>query len=508
MVGFSTDAQASVIAILPEILMVVLAIVVLVLDLVWPRERRRELGYVAGFGLLALAALLWLLDLSPTGGLSDQLLLGGMVRHDDLSQIFRVMVILAGALSCLISMGVPSIRAKGDYYAILIISVIGASLMSAAADLIMIFLAMETTSISLYMLAGYLRNDERSTEAGLKYFLFGAFTSAISLYGLSLVYGFTGETNIYRLGRVLATTDLTEASVAIALGLMIVGFAFKISAVPFHFWTPDVYEGAPTPITALLSTASKAAAFGLLLRVLLAVFPPSSLVAALDNVRDYSDLWVQLAVVLSVLTMTLGNVLALVQTNIKRLLAYSSIAQAGYALMGVAAIATVTSGDGAAAVAYYMFMYVLTNTLAFGVVIIFANTTGSEAIGDFAGLSRRSPLLALAMTLALLSLAGVPPAAGFIGKFLLFRAAVDADLSWLALVGVINVIIGLYYYLTIVKVMYVDRSPDDGEPIPVSLPYGWALGISAAGVLLLGTFLVTPFIEWANRAADALYVLL
>jgi NADH-quinone oxidoreductase subunit N len=358
------------------------------------------------------------------------------------------------------------------------------------------------------MLAGYLRDDDRSTEAGLKYFLFGAFTSAINLYGLSLLYGFTGETNLYALGRVLSTVGLSDPPVVVALGLIAVGFGFKISAVPFHFWAPDVYEGAPTPITALLSTASKAASFGLLLRFLLAAFPPSELIAAAEGVKDYSGFWVQLLSVLAVVTMTLGNLLALVQSNIKRLLAYSSIAQAGYALIGVAAIATDRSGDGAAAVAFYMFMYVLTNILAFGVVILFANATGSENIRDFAGLSRRNSGLALAMTLALLSLGGIPPAAGFVGKFFLFRAAVDADLVWLALVGIVNVIVSLYYYLVIVKVMYMEDAPEDAPTISVSTPYSWALWISAAGVLLFGTLLVTPLMNWAMDAAQALYILL
>jgi NADH-quinone oxidoreductase subunit N len=503
---FSTDAQASVIAILPEILMVALAVTVLALDVVWRRAQRTDIGYVAGFGLLGIAAIVFLVGTPPRGDLSDQLLLGGMIRHDDLAQIFRVMVILAGGIGCLITMGIPRLRARGDFYAVLIVSIIGASLASAAADLIMVFLAVETLSITLYALAGYLRDDDASTEAGLKYFLFGAFASALSLYGLSLVYGLTGKTNIYELGRLLSTGDLSDPPVVIALGLVMVGFAFKISAVPFHFWTPDVYEGAPTSITAVLSTASKAASFGLLLRFLFAVFPPPALIAGTDP-TDYSALWVQLTAVLAVISMTLGNLLALVQSNIKRLLAYSTIAHAGYVLIGVAAISTDKSGDGAAAVAFYLFMYVLSNMLAFAVVILFASATGSEQIRDLAGFARRSPWLGLAMTVALLSLAGIPPAAGFVGKFLLFRAAVDAGLVWLALAGVANVIIGLYYYLVIVKVMYMEESPSD-EAVPVSTPFKWALTISAAGVLLFGTLLVTPLLDWATDAAHALYVLL
>jgi NADH-quinone oxidoreductase subunit N len=504
-VNFSTDTQAGVIAILPEILMTILAVVVLALDLLWGRRQRQEIGYIAGFGLLAIAGIVWLIGTPPEGGLDDQLLLGGMVRHDDLAQIFRVMVMIAGGLSCLISMGVDQLRSRGDYYAILIVSVIGASLVSAAADLIMIFLALETLSITLYLLAGYLRDSDKSTEAGLKYFLFGAFASAISLYGLSLVYGFAGKTNIYELGGLIASGGLNDPPVLVALGLVLVGFGFKISAVPFHFWTPDVYEGAPTPITSLLSTASKAASFGLLVRFLLAVFPPSELLGAVDSVKDYSAFWVQIASVLAVVSMVLGNLMALVQSNIKRLLAYSTIAHAGYTLIGVAAISTDKSGDGAAAVAFYMFVYVLTNTLAFAVVIIFTNATGSEKISDLAGLSRRNPWLGLAMTLALISLGGIPPAAGFVGKFLLFRAAVDAGLVWLALVGVVTVIISLYYYLVIVKVMYMEESPTD-EPIRISLPYAWTLGITAAGVILFGTILVSPLLDWATDAARALYI--
>ena len=487
--------------------MTILAIALLALDVVWPDARKRDLGYVAGAGLLAVIGVMLVLA-PPPGEVSDQLLLGGMIRHDQLAQIFRAMVILGGALSCLVTMGVPRLQHRGDFYAVLIVAVVGASLMSAAADLIMAFIALEMTSITLYLLVGYLRGDVRSSEAGLKYFLFGAFTSALTLYGLSLLYGFTGETNIYRLGGVLGRSDLPDGAVAVSLALVAVGFAFKISAVPFHFWTPDVYEGAPTPITTLLSTASKAGSVALLMRFFLAVFPPAGLLGALEGVKDYSALWVQLVAVLSVVSMTLGNVLALVQTNIKRLLAYSTIAHAGYILIGVAAISTDKSAEGAAAVTFYMFMYVLTNALAFGVVILFANATGSEQIADFAGLSRRSPWLALAMTLALLSLAGIPPAAGFVGKFLLFRAAVDANMVWLALVGIINVIIGLYYYLIVVKVMYMERGPEDGRPVRVDTPYVWALGIAAAGVLLFGTIMVSPLVDWATEAARALYILL
>jgi NADH-quinone oxidoreductase subunit N len=298
------------------------------------------------------------------------------------------------------------------------------------------------------------------------------------------------------------TGDAINVSLALpillAMVLIVVGFGFKVSAVPFHFWTPDVYEGAPTPVTAFISVASKAASFALLTRFFIIVFQGD----------PTTRFWVQLIAVMALVTMTVGNLLALPQRNIKRLIAYSSIAQAGYALVGVAAIAAqpgATVGAGVAAVGFYMAMYVLTNLAAFGVIILFANATGSETIADFAGLSRRNIGLALAMTVALLSLGGIPPAAGFIGKFFLFRAAVDSGLTWLAVAGVMNSIIALYYYLIVIKVMFVDRSEDENKPIPVSQPYVWALGLTCLLVVLMGTVAATPLYDWASRAAQGLF---
>ncbi len=287
----------------------------------------------------------------------------------------------------------------------------------------------------------------------------------------------------------------------IAIALIIGGFGFKISAAPFHFWTPDVYEGAPTPVTAFLSVASKAGSFALLVRFFLAAFPA----AVVINGQEIQQFWVQAAAALAVISMTLGNVVALAQKNVKRLLAYSSIAQAGYILIGVAALAAAGAQEAVASIAFYLFMYTFTNLLAFGVIALFGEATGSETIADLAGLSRRNPMLALAMTIALLSLAGVPPAAGFFGKFFLFQAAVQSNLVWLAMFGVLNSIVALYYYLVVIKVMYVDRSEDEDKPIPVSTTYVWVLGITAVIVLLLGTFLATPIFDWATRGAAGLF---
>jgi NADH-quinone oxidoreductase subunit N len=492
-------------AIAPEIGLTILAIVVLFLDVYLPESQRGGIPYVTAvfMGLLALTPLVWGPPAPGAEGYAENLLYwGGMVRHDTLSQIFKVMVLLAGAITALMAVGVRGVGRKGEFYLIIIVSTLGACLLSAAADLIMVFLALETLSIPLYILAAFKREDGRSAESGMKYFLFGAFASALMLYGFSLLYGFTGQTNLYMIAGFLSTA-LADFPIPVlgAMVLIVVGFGFKISAVPFHFWTPDVYEGAPTPVTAYLSVASKAASFALLVRFFIAVFPLDLVVG--DQVIH--NFWVTLMAVLATVSMTLGNVLALPQRNIKRLLAYSSIAQAGYTLIGVAAIQSQTE-QGVAAVGFYLFMYTFTNLLAFAVVILFSEATGSETIADLAGLNRRSPWLALTMTVALLSLGGIPPTAGFFGKFFLFNAAVEANLTWLAVVGVLNAIVALYYYLVVIKVMYVDRSVDEDKPIPMSVSYVWVLGITTVVVIVLGTFGAQVVFNWAAEGARSLFL--
>lgn len=515
----NTNLVENFIGIFPEVLMTVLALAVIYLDLYLPSQQRSMVGYVAGIGLLVIAGLTALV---PTpADFNDQLMWGGTIRSDDLTKIFRVIVIMIGGFTCFMGMGDNRLRYKSEFYAIIIIATIGASLLSASSDIIMLFVALETMSISLYILSGFVRLPEFadpeearfaniSAESGIKYFLFGAFTSAFLLYGLSLVYGFSGgQTNIYDIGPGIISGEHPTAPIILALGMVVVGFGFKISAVPFHFWSPDVYEGAPTPVTSFISVASKAASFAVLTRFMLAVFPPEQLIdAELQAISTgYSEWWVQLFAIISVVTMTLGNMLALVQSNIKRLIAYSSVAQAGYTLVGLVAIASGSNaGDGAAAVAFYMFMYALTNTLLFAGLILFTNDTGSEQIADMAGLSRRNPWLAMGMTIALLSLAGIPPAAGFFGKFYLFRAAVDADLAWLAVVGFLNSIVALYYYLAVIRIMYVERSADDDQPIAITTPYNFVLGATALFVILLGVIPAVVVNLAAEAGADLFFV--
>ena len=495
------DLWAQLPSVLPEIGLTTLAIVVLFADIYGSRSTQRNVVFIAavGMALLALVPLVWQPDpaLYETGAL----LWGGMVNYDPLSQIFKVMLLLAGAVTCLMAAGDPGVGDRGEFYLIVIVATLGGLMMSSASDLILVFVALETLSIPLYMLASFRRGDERSAEGGMKYFLYGAFASAIMLFGFSLLYGFTGTTNLGGIADAMsAGIGDNVVAVMTALVMVVVGFGFKISAVPFHFWTPDVYEGAPTPVTAFVSVSSKAASFALLVRFLTAVFPVELVIGGVI----IQDFWVNLLIVVSIVSMTLGNVVALRQSNIKRLLAYSSIAQAGYTLIGVAALQGMDDSLAVASVSFYMFMYIFTNLLVFGGVILFISATDTEEISDLAGLNRRSPWVALFITIGLLSLGGIPPAAGFFGKFFLFQAAVNANLVGLALIAVTNAIIALYYYLVVIKVMYVDVGPDDDVPIAIPRAYAWSLGITALVVILLGTIAVTPIYDWATLGARGL----
>ena len=495
------DLWAQLPSVLPEIGLTALAVAVLFADIYGSVATRRNVVYVSavGMALLALVPLIWQPD--PVLYENATLLWGGMVNYDPLAQIFKVMLLLAGAVTCLMAAGDKGVGDKGEFYLIVIVATLGGLMMSSASDLILVFVALETLSIPLYMLASFRRGDQRSAESGMKYFLYGAFASAIMLFGFSLLYGFAGTTNLAGIADAMSGgLDGGVVAVMTALVMVVVGFGFKISAVPFHFWTPDVYEGAPTPVTAFVSVSSKAASFALLLRFLTAVFPADLAVAGVL----IQDFWVNLLVVVSIVSMTLGNVVALRQSNIKRLLAYSSIAQAGNMLIGVAALQGANDSLAVASVSFYMFMYIFTNLLVFGAVILFIAKTDTEEISDMAGLNRRSPWLALFITIGLLSLGGIPPAAGFFGKFFLFQAAVNSNLVGLALIAVTNAIIALYYYLVVIKVMYVDVGPDDDQPIAIPRVYGWSLGITAFIVILLGTVAVTPIYDWATLGARGL----
>ncbi len=499
-------------AVAPEIGLTILAAVVLLLDAYLPKEknRARNIAFVSAVSMavLALTPFIW----APAPNTSE-LFWGGMVRHDALGQLFDVMILLAGAITVMIAVDDSGVGRRGEFHLIVIIVTLGGCILSSSADLVMIFVALETVSIPLYVLAAFRREDNKSSESGLKYFLFGSFASAILLYGFSFLYGLTGSTQLTAIAAGLNSEIVSGNLVAVlaALLMVIVGFGFKISAVPFHFWTPDVYEGAPTPVTAFVSVASKAGSFAVFMRFLIEAFglpavsaDATSTLVVIDG-QTIQTFWVNLLTVFSILSMTVGNVLALRQKNFKRLLAYSSIAQAGYTLMGLAALqaqSAIGQDIAMASITFYMFMYTFTNLVIFAGIILFVEATGRENIADFAGLQRRSPWLALAMTIGLLSLAGIPPAAGFFGKLFLFQAAVEANLVGLAMIGVLNAIVALYYYLIIIKIMYVDQGIDEDKPLAMPRSYAWVLGITSVVIIILGV-IPTPIFDLAQQGAAA-----
>jgi NADH-quinone oxidoreductase subunit N len=474
-------------SILPEILILIIGLLILVVEPFWKEEKRRNVGWLTAGGLFA-AMVISLIFARPGEPVST---LGGMVRFDWLGFFFKMLFMFAGAATSLLLMDNEKVGHRGEAYLLLLSSLLGMNLMAASADLVMLYLAIETTSIPLYVLAGFMLADDKSTEAGFKYLLFGALTSTVMLYGFSLVFGFAGTTDLYQLAGMLQSGNLSLVSAFSILALILVGIGFKVSIVPLHFWAPDVYEGSPTPIAGFLSTASKAAGFAVLTRLFIVAFP------------DLASSWTAVLAVLAAVTMTAGNLLALPQTNIKRLLAFSSVAHAGYVLIGVIAFTQL----GVASVVFYMAAYILTNLLAFGIVMAFSRVTGLEDITDYAGMSRRNPGLALMMLAAFLSLAGMPPFGGFVAKVVVFAAGIQAGYVWLVVIGIINSVVGLYYYLNVLKYVYLYRMPDQDEekhPVPLTRPYAIALVMLVFGVILIGT-LFAPWFSWSDAAALNLF---
>jgi len=456
------------IRILPELVLSAFGIVVMVLDpLVDEEKSQKILGLIAFVGAIAGLAASWYMALSPGLAFSN------MVRVDSFSVFFHFLVIAIAAVVILSSfeyMAVQRIRA-GEYYALILFGTVGMALMSSAVELVLIFIALEISSISTYILAGFRRQEASSSESSLKYFLLGSFATAFFLYGVALMFGATGSTNIDLISQSLQAGPV-KLLVYVAMALMFVGLGFKVAAAPFHIWTPDVYEGAPAPITGFMSTAPKAAAFAVLLRVVFAINAPGC----------FWLLWVAAA-----FSMTLGNVGALVQTNVKRLLAYSSIAHAGYILVAFAMTTPENFGAGISAVMFYTASYAAMNVGAFAVVSHFANTGERYVtLEDYEGLGRTSPILAATFTIFLLSLIGIPMTGGFFAKFYVFSAAMRANLIWLTIIGVINSAIGAYYYLRIIVVMYMRESRKVVPTTPIPFGLGFALALSVAATLYLG----------------------
>ena len=461
---------------IPELTLAVFAIIVILLDLFI--EQKKLLAQVSISGLViagGVTVAMW--------GHNFPAIFNNMLAVDNFALFFKLLFLGIAFLVILSSVDYVAkfARFQGEYYALVLLSTLGMMLMAATADLISIYIALELTSISLYALVGFLK-DAKSTEASLKYLLLGAVASAVLLYGMALIFGFTGKTQLGEIARTIQTmppqTILASPALILGIVLLIAGFGFKIAAVPFQMWVPDVYEGAPTPITAYLSVASKAAGFAIILRVFFSAF----------GLPEWLSLnWGLIFATLAVIGMTLGNIVAIPQTNIKRMLGYSSIAQAGYLMVGLAAmgVAPVTSLLGQSGVLFFLASYALTNMGAFIAIIAISNKLNSDLIEDYSGMGKRAPLLALALTLCLVSLIGMPPAAGFMAKFYIFSAAVQHNLLWLVIIAVINSVISAYYYLRVVKVMWLSQAASE-EKVPSSGALRLALSLSCLGVLILG----------------------
>lgn len=454
--------------ILPELVLSGFGMLVMLLDpLVNEEKSQKTLGLIAFLGTLAALASTWYVAQSPGLAFSNN------IRVDTFSVFFQFLVIAIAAVVILSSfeyMAVQRIRA-GEYYALILFSVVGMTLMSSAVELVLIFIGLEISSIATYILAGFRRNAASSSESSLKYFLLGSFATAFFLYGVAMMFGATGSTNIDTISERLHASP-AQALVYVAMALMFVGLGFKVAAAPFHVWTPDVYEGAPAPVVGFMSTAPKAATFAVLLRVVFSIDAPGR----------FWFLWVAAA-----LSMTLGNVGALVQTNIKRLLAYSSIAHAGYLLVAFAMTTPENFSNGISAAMFYTAAYAAMNVGAFAVVSHFANAGERYVtLEDYEGLGRTSPLLAATLTIFLLSLIGIPITGGFFAKFYVFSAGLRANLIGLTLIGVVNSAIGAYYYLRIIVVMYMREARREVPVTPVPIGMGLALAITILATLYLG----------------------
>lgn len=461
----------------PALIVTLTALLVLLAELVTPATRKRWLGVVSLVGLLIATGAT--IDLWGT----DASAFNKMIVADDFGLFLTFVILLGAMLSVLLAMDFARAHhlEQGELYTLMLASVVGMILMATALDLIVIFLALEVLSLPLYVLTAFKRTDAHSLEAGLKYFLLGAFSSAFFLYGIAFIFGATGSTNL----RVIAEAVLKYPHadlLIVGAGLLLVGFAFKVALVPFHWWTPDVYEGAPTAVTAFMSVAVKAAAFGAFFRAFLIALPA----LAFD--------WRIVLAVIAVLTMTLGNIAALVQSNIKRMLAYSSIAHAGYILIALVAMGP----QGIASALFYLLAYTLTNVGAFGAVIALSDGERERLeIRDFGGAARQYPFLAAMFAIFMLSLAGFPPLAGFAGKFLIFSAAVETGWGWLAVVGVLNSLVSVYFYLRPVVQMYMSDVTPGWDRIRVAPLVVVALVIALLGVIALGVY-PTPAIVLAT----------
>ncbi len=454
---------------LPEVIVTVGALAVLVLDLLAGEGRRRFVAPTALCFLLG-ALLATILAVPHTGAL-----LGGQFAMDAVAWWFKILFLLSGLIVVLISrdlldgrvtVRVRGIGSPGEYYTLLFATLVGMMCLISASDIVTLYVSLELATIPLFALAAWRRGSTQSGEAGLKYVIVGALASALILYGLGILYGLTGQVNLAAIGKWAGQSPAFH----LAAALVLAGVGFKLTIVPFHMWAADVYQGAPTPVTAYLSVASKSAGLAFLFQFFFRMMDPTA------------GQWTDLIALLAAITMTLGNLVAIVQNNIKRFMAFSAISQAGYLIMGFLGSAP----EGIPAIVFYMVVYIVSNLTVFACIIWYANETGREEIPEYRGLSRTNPLLALAMMVALFSLAGIPPLSGFVGKFFLFSIASKAGLHWLVALAAVNSTVSLYYYLRIVRQMYIEPTFENARPLPITRPLAVTVGVLAVGTVLLG----------------------
>ena len=463
--------------IIPETFLFVWALIVIGYDLGTKRKNSDSIGYLAMIGLGITAILMAYYH----GGITFK----NMFNSDSLALFFKIIFLGSAFMAIGSSFGMVAkkiLNHRGEYYGLILISTVGMMFLSSANELISLYVGLELVTVPLFILVSFFKDEKASVEAGLKYLIVGAFSSAILLYGLSILYGLTGTTDLVMIKLNLSLVFLSYGKIGpallMAMVMIIAGIGFKLALVPFHMWAPDVYQGAPTPITGFLSVGSKAAGVVAFTRIM-----AGGLFAFADDVMRPLD-WGIIVAVMAAAAMILGNITALMQTNIKRMLAYSSIAQIGYLMIGML---TVTE-TGVASVGFYMFIYLFANMGAFAVATVYSDKTGNDSIRGYASLSKSSPGLAGAMAVFLLSLAGIPPLAGFAAKYMVFAAGIEAGYTWLVILGLLTSVVALYYYANVIKVMYFTPHAEIGEKIDAPVAARIVLAVGVAGIILFGIF--------------------
>ncbi len=484
----------------PELVISAVIVLLVIVDLIMMKNKKL-LPYLSVAGLLVAAY--FIIEHFETNSFAFSTgSSAGMMIVDPFGNFFKLLIVFASILVVLFSVASTEIKNSfdrhGEYYALIFGMILGMMFMVSASDLIVIYISLELVSFSSYILAGFTKQSLRNSEASLKYVIYGGISSGIMLFGISIIYGITGSTNLYEINSLIQAPQVQSLTFLLAGILIFVGIGYKISAAPFHFWTPDVYEGAPIPITAYLSIASKAAGFALLIRFIKVTFIQSIDPEGFWHLLAIID-WKTFIIIISILTMTLGNFAALWQSNMKRLLAYSSIAHAGYLLLGLA----VMSNEGITAILIYFIVYAFMNLGAFFVVMLIANKIGSEELDDYKGLGYSTPFLSVSLAIFLVSLTGLPPTAGFIGKLYIFIALVDAKMVVVAVIALLNTVVSLYYYVKVLKHMFLDKSEKEIPAFTTSYSSAILLVAIVAPILIFGIYF-TPIVDLAKSSVTLL----